>query len=278
MSANRRKRTRSAGIVRPRTARPSASISATARATALPVERVERAGERPDEVERQRRDQEAHRRHDAGAERLDHARGAGGCGRPRRRARARRRRRRTSEPLRVLAALDRVDARGARHVLVDDLMDAPRGLLDRIEPERRRDALGDRAPRRRPGRAASGRRGRSRGRGSRARGRRRSRSARCRRARSRPGPGSAPALVRARPASRPSASTRAMEPPPAPISIISMTGTLIGQAAALLEAVAAVDLELAARSAARRPRSRTPWRWCRPCRTRAGPCGRGSTP
>ena len=43
----------------------------------------------------------------------------------------------------------------------------------------------------------------------------------CRRARSRPGPGSAPAL-RGPTFSRPSSSTRAIEPPPAPISISSI--------------------------------------------------------
>ena len=140
---------RSAGIARPRTARPSASISATARATAAQSSASRRAGERAHEVERERRHQEAHRRHHAGAQRVDHARapedaghaeGVHGPGAAEGEDR---------EALDVLAALDRVDARGARHALVGELVDAP-GRLDGVEPERPPDPLGDRAPRRVP--------------------------------------------------------------------------------------------------------------------------------
>ena len=110
-----------------------------------PVEGVQRAGERPHEVERERRHEESHRRHDSGAQRVDHARapedaghaeGVHGPGAPEGEDR---------EALDVLAALDRVDARGARHALVGQLVDAP-GRLHGAETERPPDPLGDRVP------------------------------------------------------------------------------------------------------------------------------------
>ena len=143
MSANRRKRTWSAGIVWPRTARPSASISATARATPSQSSASRATGQRPDEVERQGRDEEADGRHDAGAQReidarapedAGHAEGVHGPGAPEGE---------DGEALDVLAALDRVDARGARHALVGKLVDAPGGFHG-TEAERPTDPLGDR--------------------------------------------------------------------------------------------------------------------------------------
>jgi hypothetical protein len=49
------------------------------------------------------------------------------------------------EALDVLAALDRVDARSARHTLVGELVDAPGGLHG-TKAERPPDPLGDRVP------------------------------------------------------------------------------------------------------------------------------------
>ena len=131
-------------------------------------------------------------------------------------------------PRDVLAALDGVHARGVGHVLVDDLADAERGQLGR------------------PGRAAADMRGQRRARPSpRSSGMRRRRSASgsirpstrsasvtvgCvaaaavagrARARRRRCPG--PTVMRC------SASTRAIEPPPAPISTISITGMRSGR-------------------------------------------------
>ena len=94
--------------------------------------------------------------------------------------------------------------------------------------ERLADAGRDRALRRGSCRAASCRRGRSRRRDSRARDWRRSASAACRPGRSRRDRASAPAL-RGPTRSRPRSSTSAIEPPPAPISIMSMTGMRTGR-------------------------------------------------
>ena len=99
--------------------------------------------------------------------------------------------------------------------------------------------------------------GSCRDRASRGRGWRRSPSPRRRRGRSRPGPARAPALSGPT-CSTPPASTRAIEPPPAPM--LTMSSALQGDPLAGEPAV----------GGDRRPRPRRPARcrcWCRPCRT-----------
>ncbi len=225
MSANRRKRTWSA---RNRLAEDGAPLGlhlGDRPRDGGPVEGVQRAGERPHEVERQRRHEEAHRRHDAGAQRVDHARapedaghaeGVHGPGAAEGEDR---------EALDVLAALDRVDARGARHALVGELVDAP-GRLHGAETERPPDPLGDRVPSGvpvEPHLAAEEEVGVEVAQHEVGVGHGRLRAAEA----VATGPGRAPALSGPT-RSRRSASTRAIEPPPVPISIISITGTLIG--------------------------------------------------
>ena len=129
---------------------------------------------------------------------------------------------------RVPALLGDVHAGGRRHVLVDDLVDADgRG-------SRRRARAGGRCAPRWPASTASAVERHLAAEevvgveSSPAPGRRRSPSAAFRRGRSRP------ARARRRRCrgptfSRPIASTRAIEPPPAPISIMSTTGTLSGR-------------------------------------------------
>jgi hypothetical protein len=61
---------------------------------------------------------------------------------------------------------------------------------------------------------------------------------------------------------RPSLSTAAIEPPPAPISIISMTGMRIGMPEPLISATH-VRFQTGERSADAYYRSGKAWRWCR---------------
>ena len=73
----------------------------------------------------------------------------------------------------------------------------------------------------------------------------------------------------ARPRCGPCCRHAAIEPPPAPISTISITGIRSGRPEPLLEAADAGDLEGCARSAAGSRRSGRSWRSCRPCRRTA---------
>ena len=136
---------------------------------------------------------------------------------------------------------DAVDALGSGHAIDAELVgDAIDGRLGGAAIER-----------------AIGRRGSCPGRESRARGWRPSRSPRRRHGRSRPGPACAPAL--SGPTwSMPLASTRAIEPPPAPMLAMSRLCS-----ADALAGDAPVD---AMRRARRRPPARCRSR-CRPCRT-----------
>ena len=126
------------------------------------------------------------------------------------------------------AALDRMHARGVRHVLAHDLVHGVGRHLRRQSRAARR-CRATSAP---PGqseveldRAAGEMRP---DRSCRARHRRRSRPGACRRGRSRPGPARTPALSGPT-VTRFRASTRAIEPPPAPISTISITGMRTGR-------------------------------------------------
>ena len=97
----------------------------------VPVGPVKPHHARPPGSEGQRRDQRAEGGGDTGAGREDdcrtaeHARDRNGVRRSRAAERDRRQR------ARIAVALDDVDTRGSGHVLVDDAMDAPGGVLDR---------------------------------------------------------------------------------------------------------------------------------------------------
>ena len=67
---------------------------------------------------------------------------------------------------------------------------------------------------------------------------------------------------------------RAMEPPPAPISIMSTTETFSGSPQPFDEAADAAGLEVEFVVRLRRPRPGTSSRWCRPCRRRRRDRGR----
>ena len=70
------------------------------------------------------------------------------------------------------------------------------------------------------------------------------------------------------------ASTRAIEPPPAPISTISITGMRTGRPLPLTKRCRRSTSNWRDRVAACRRRSGRSWRWCRPCRTTARARGR----
>ena len=227
MSAKRRKRTSATGIVRPRHGAPRVLHLADRAGHGAPVERVEVPGERAHEVERERRDQEAHRDITPAPERVDHAPGSGGCGRRRARGPARRlRRRRWGTARRPCRARSRGCAR--------------RRPCSRWRAGGcpRRASTGSR-PSGRPTRSAMARSAASRssricapeeevrvevaqhqvgvGHGRLASRRDRRRPGRAARPRSRARPGAGEARRPGR-----------CDPPPVPISIISITGTLIG--------------------------------------------------
>ena len=167
---------------------------------------------------------------------------------------------------RVAAALGDVHARRARHALVHHVVDAPRHLGGR-QAQPRGHAL-QRGPRRGHVDRASRRPRSSRDRGSRAGSRRRSRWARCRPARRRR------ARLRAG-AARPHLEEAdlvdvAMLPPPAPISISSMVEMRMGSPLPSTKRFCRAASKLVGdRAARRRPPARA-WRWCPPCRRRAG--------
>ena len=144
------------------------------------------------------------------------------------------------QPAIVDAAVDRVRPRRRRHRFTDRAIDAGGPVLGR-RAERfgeRELALG------RGDRASCRRRENCRHRDTRARDPHRSPSACRRRGRRRRGRGTEPALCGPT-LSRPRSLTAAMLPPPAPISITVDRGDENRQAAAGLEAVDAVDLEIA---------------------------------
>ena len=131
---------------------------------------------------------------------------------------------------------------------------------DRVRPAARRVPRWRRAPR--PHRGASRRRGRSRGRGSRAPRPRRSGWGGFRPLRSRRAPVSVPALFGPT-RMRPRSSTRASEPHPEPISIMSMTGSFTGSPLPLLNSWTRPTSTSCCLSAVK-PRTNTPFAVVRP--------------
>ena len=203
-----------------------AAISSSRRLARFQSSSIHPAVRAAHEIERQRRRKQSEGRTDAGAERRDQRRQAQDLRDPVAMHRPGAAEGVHRHAPRIFAALAEMGARRVGHVLVDDLMNAPGDLLGASYLTACPSAPALFACR--PDRASSCRRENNWRRDSRARDRRRSPSAACRPGRNIPGRDrhrSYPARL----SRSPSESTRAMLPPPAPISIISMTGMRTGK-------------------------------------------------